>query len=185
MAVRLPDLVLQVPHLLQTIHAESLGPLVATCTELRQHVHQYVTRICVPYGCDMLLLATLDLSNRPVPSMTAARYLSSHPWPQLKVLDLDNSSLGPAGIAQLVQSNLASLQYLRLQGNKLGSAGIQQLIKGNWAQLISLDLQCNYMNAAALSELTSASWSSLQSLSLSRNRLSAEAVAQLQKGSWP
>ena len=185
MAMRLQDLVLQVPRVLQMIHTESLGPLLATCTELRQHVHLYVTKIFVAAGTDILQLSTLTLSDRSTSAATPAFHLGYNAWPQLKVLDMTNSRVGPAGIAQLIQSNLGSLQQLELQGNSLGSAGIKELIKGNWPQLISLNLQRNNLNAAALSELASRCWSSLTSLSLGSNKLSAKAISQLSKGSWP
>ena len=185
MAMRLQDLVVQVPHILQTVDPGSLGPLLATCTELRQHVHQHVTKISVDADSDILQLSTLDLSERPAPSITQAHKLKYNSWPQLKVLDLTDSRIGPAGVAQLIKSNPASLQHLRLQGNRLGSAGVKQLTQGNCPQLISLDLQSNSLNAAALSELASVCWPSLQNLSLGKNELSAMAVSHLLKGNWP
>ena len=102
----------------------------------------------------------------------------------LQILDLSNTNMGAAGMAQLVSANMPILHCLMLSNNQLDAAAIEQLVNHSW-RLNCLQLDANNLDDAAMAYLARANGYQLEFVSLHRNQITSHGLLLLTQAAWP
>ncbi len=154
-AVHLPDVLRQVPQVLNPLSAASLKLLQTVNKQCRLAVHHHVVN---------LTLCTHDTES----VADSLSQLIVGDWCRLQSLiilkPVDNTSMG-----LLTGANFSQMRRLELPYLDLSSVAICMLPKGNWPQLQHVDISGSVVTEEAISSWRMANWPELQTIVTNRS----------------
>ncbi len=174
---------------LRLLASQSVGTLLATSRQLRNHVHDNSTSLELRKRVDVDLLvrqrwprlAKLALRKSGWP-MAAAMAQGS--WHALHSLDLRRGGLDLLDMQHLAKSMLPQLTRLGLGECGAGPGMCKALVNGHWPHLAVLKLRGNSLGPADVQDLVQGHLPSLANLDLSGNSFGKKAL-RWDSCNWP
>ena len=111
-------------------------------------------------------------------------HLGNGKWPLLRKLNLSNSHLTAAAMAEVTRGRWPGLKQLVLHSCRLDPRAIAHLTEAKWTSLEVIDLHANPMGAQDMEILAAGSWPSLTTLNAG-TLLEEVAWGNLICGQWP
>ena len=210
----LPDVIQEVPHLMDVLHRRSRAALLGCNTCLRDMIHSYTTVALLKDQRDLNALLRGYWPQLAVVVLRKQHFepsLLQHHNTDLQlvaVVDLweDISPCSVLAVASKAQeqqqagmtyhsrSFIAAFSYLSerclhvdtlVLRQRLGTQGIAQIMPINWCSLIDMDLRSNKLDAVDMVYVVNASLLQVTILDLSCNSLGLNGVEVLVSGNLP
>lgn len=171
----LVDVILHVPQLLDTVPNSCWGALLATCSAVKQHLHQHVIKI-----------SSVQKSG-PVTTFegNALVQLGRGTWPMLRSLVLRGAKLSREDFKTLSSFHWPLLLMLDLSNTDFKGSDWAHLSRGRWPNLLVLLLKDNDFTVGCDAVSPQPDWPLLKALNFSRSRVDYHAMQQLIACKWP
>jgi len=174
------------------IQDEGIEILVSRTWPLLEYLNLYTTNItakgieCIINKSNWINLKKLGISWNQIQDK-GIEILASGKWPQLEILDLQQTNITAKGIEFIInKSNWINLKSLDVSRNKIQDEGIAILASGKWPYLEDLDLASTDITAKGIEcIINKANWINLKSLDVSWNQIKDEGIEKLASGKWP
>ena len=161
---------------LRLLSSQSVGTLLATSRQLRNHVHDNSTSLKLRKRVDVDLLvrqrgprlAKLALCKTGWPTAAAA---AQGPWHAVQKLDFRRGGLDLLDVQHLAGSMLPQLTRLGLRSCGAGPGTCKALVNGHWPHLAAPNLYGNSLGPNDVQDLVQGHLPSLASLNLGNNEL--------------
>ncbi len=199
-AVHLPDVLRQVPQVLNPLPVASLKLLQTVNKQCRLAVHHHVVNLTlcthdtesVAGSLSQLIIDWYRLQSliilKPVDN-TSMGLLTGANFSQMRRLELPYLDLSSVAICMLATGNWPQLQHIDISGNVVTREAISSWRMANWPELQTIVMQdvqiVQGQEAGIMWQLARASLPSLTQLDLSQNNQTGAVVSQLALKQWP